>query len=558
MPKLPTHSQPQASTRTCQPGRAPARFQPQIALVLLALVLITQFHAGHAQQLTARGPWLIYTTVDGLAAANTDGTGRTLIAAARSDGSAYHVTPSPAGGNFTLSAQRLALIPGQAAQAHADLRLVDMATGATRMILNSRLPHDIATHMNAGYIVSALDSADGLPAWAPGGDRFAFLSAHQGQPDVYLHHIHTGITSRLTNTTAFPHTMVWSPNGRRLLWEERAHRGTTTNATVMMASFASASHHTQDAAPVVLPLGLPSEQGWAFVGWDTPERFFYTSRDANGDTLGLYVYDFTTGTATTLLPPLTAALPPAYAPASDILILPVADSRPGWPAGLYQIDTSHGERHYLLPVPGELQAATWNPALDSFVITTSSENLLLRIDSSGPSHTLLGDGNIHAAPDGSSIAYHQPGNEITIAPGAAAPRRPIWLGEASPPLWSTDGQRVYTIVTDATTPGLLMFDRDAGPPTRLDPTAQPGVLALLMPADGAVFSDYGIPLYGRPAADATIIDALYGDETIATILARSQDGTMLAIQLADGRGGWVQHAQVSYSGDLSDLAVRSQ
>jgi hypothetical protein len=60
---------------------------------------------------------------------------------------------------------------------------------------------------------------DTEPAVAPDGDRVAFVSAREGNPEVYVADSRTGEVRRLTrNLAAADRAPAWSPDGRRIAW----------------------------------------------------------------------------------------------------------------------------------------------------------------------------------------------------------------------------------------------------------------------------------------------------------------------------------------------------
>lgn len=57
---------------------------------------------------------------------------------------------------------------------------------------------------------------DSSPRWSPAGDRVIYLSNLDDSTQIYCRWIETGDTARLTNLTASPSEMVWSPDGRSI------------------------------------------------------------------------------------------------------------------------------------------------------------------------------------------------------------------------------------------------------------------------------------------------------------------------------------------------------
>lgn len=54
------------------------------------------------------------------------------------------------------------------------------------------------------------------PAWAPDGERIAYVSYESTRPAVYMHNLRTGERRQLTNFRGLNQSPAWAPDGRRL------------------------------------------------------------------------------------------------------------------------------------------------------------------------------------------------------------------------------------------------------------------------------------------------------------------------------------------------------
>ncbi len=510
------------------------------------------------------GPWLLYTAVDGLIISNLDGSGRTILQPP-AEGFTFHVAPAPTGDRLIVSARRLPDSPLRIAGASASLRLLTVPGGGARRLLNEQVPPGMGSRFDALNIIDALD-APGQPAWAPGGDQAVFASAHDDgdragpMPDLYLYRLSGGSITRLTHTAAAPVELVWSPSGRRLLWEDRDGRGSRASHTVMMKTFASASGRTIDSDPIPLDLALPPGQAWIFLGWDGPDRFFYSGqRDGEPLLRGLYIYDAETGAVNFLLPPEARLLPPAFDPGSRALLVALTGGDGGTP-GLYRIDPDTGTRAFLMPIPPAIEAVRWEPALAGFVIVAANESRLFRM-SELPFTIPLPAGMPFPAPTGEAIVFRTPGVELALSVRLDAPAQVIWSGESTPPLWSPSGEAAYSIISGAPapginiTPGLLSIPGDGSAPVTLDAEAVPGVLFWISPREIAVLADSRIALRAGPSDDAAIYSVLRGDEPLARLRGRNRAGNWLLVELSDGRSGWMLAGQLTFSGVSDALPI---
>src|SRR5579864_2577283 len=57
---------------------------------------------------------------------------------------------------------------------------------------------------------------DESPRWSPDGTRIAFVSDHDGTPQLYIRWMDTGQTAKLTSLEHGPTNLAWSPDGKRI------------------------------------------------------------------------------------------------------------------------------------------------------------------------------------------------------------------------------------------------------------------------------------------------------------------------------------------------------
>lgn len=54
------------------------------------------------------------------------------------------------------------------------------------------------------------------PRWSPSGDRLAYASSKEGSVQIYVRWMDSGQTARLTDLTASPGSLTWSPDGKQI------------------------------------------------------------------------------------------------------------------------------------------------------------------------------------------------------------------------------------------------------------------------------------------------------------------------------------------------------
>lgn len=60
------------------------------------------------------------------------------------------------------------------------------------------------------------EGSDGAPAWSPGGDRIAWVSARAGSAQIWLRWMDSGETAVLSQLPQAPGGLSWSPDGRQI------------------------------------------------------------------------------------------------------------------------------------------------------------------------------------------------------------------------------------------------------------------------------------------------------------------------------------------------------
>lgn len=77
----------------------------------------------------------------------------------------------------------------------------------------------VDTKTNTMLPITTGDHLDYSPALSPDGQTLAFISTRTGKPQIYLHWLKTRHTAKLTNLTASPSNLVWSPDGEHLAFQ---------------------------------------------------------------------------------------------------------------------------------------------------------------------------------------------------------------------------------------------------------------------------------------------------------------------------------------------------
>lgn len=166
--------------------------------------------------LRAEGPWLAFTTAQGLWAVNADGTGLTqLVEAVESDVdiALFGIAPAPRGGLLTV-----VTVANGFELSGPQLNLVHLPDADIELVAD--LLPDTADLLTADdwYVVPRTLTYWSLPAWSPDGRALAFAGAMDGpSTDLYVYSPATGQVTRLTSGSTQAVGIEWSPDGEWIL-----------------------------------------------------------------------------------------------------------------------------------------------------------------------------------------------------------------------------------------------------------------------------------------------------------------------------------------------------
>src|SRR5262249_37661020 len=122
-----------------------------------------------------------------------------------------------------------------------------------------------------GKVLGEIGPPDGAglagPALAPDGQRVAVHRTVDGNADVWLTDLRSGVRSRFTTDNAFDGIPVWSPDGSRIVFESTRGGG--------LDLFQKATNGTPEEQPFLVNAQDKNPLDWSLDG-----RFFlYTIRD---------------------------------------------------------------------------------------------------------------------------------------------------------------------------------------------------------------------------------------------------------------------------------------
>ncbi|MBI4529909.1 MAG: PD40 domain-containing protein, partial [Candidatus Latescibacteria bacterium] len=218
-------------------------------------------------------------------------------------------------------------------------------------------------------------------AWSPDGRRLAFSGSQYGQTDIYVVDLTTKRLSQITNTPDMEDHPAWAPDNRRLAFS--AKRETSFDILIV----------TPDSSTTATPLiTSPTDDIWPRWLPDGDHLLFVSTRDGVND---LFVYDLRSGAERQLTKTTSGLSEPAVSPdGGKVAFISYARGR----RGLYVMD---------LPFLGETRPIATSSPSDSALLTSDHHILT---DSTTPSlpSVLLTSTSLTNAPDTAAVPSGAP------------------------------------------------------------------------------------------------------------------------------------------------------
>jgi Tol biopolymer transport system component len=108
------------------------------------------------------------------------------------------------------------------------------------------------------------DSYESAPTWSPDGQKLAFVTGRDGNPEIYVMNANGSGQQRLTLNTHHDHLPLWSPKGDRIAFV--SNRNDTTDLYVMKPDGSSQQRITHSATVEYDPEWSPDGSLIAFHG----------------------------------------------------------------------------------------------------------------------------------------------------------------------------------------------------------------------------------------------------------------------------------------------------
>ena len=421
--------------------------------------------------LSAIGPWLIFSTSDGLWAINSDGSGLTQMTEAAPTIKSSAVAPG--GGH-------LAFITSTDFTGLHDLKLnlITLPQGdvQTLTLLRSAAAESGPEPSPGDPAFEAVRAIVDLPgmAWSPDGRKLAFIGAQDGpSADLYVYSLDDGSIARLTDGPSQAYDPSWSPDGKNIVQLGADQFG--TGAGYSMAGVWAAR---ADGSAVV-SLYKPNSGDEVILGWTAPDTFAVYSFDVNCSYRNFRLFNIETRTETVLWKNYftSAALDPASGRAmisvDDFVASCNQDSR----IGMFLISAGSEPKR----VSDEASfLIAWSKEADLFFAPL--EKTMLIVTPSGdvtqppaPMETIPA-----VAPDGKSWAWPGPQAQDLFASISNAPPLLVYSGFVPTQSWSPDGKTLI-FVGDGMMYAAYSPEFNYAPITNIFDLENGGVLAWVRP-----------------------------------------------------------------------------
>ena len=314
--------------------------------------------------LSDEGPWLIFSTPEGLFVMNPDGSGLTQFYFGPINSPwARQILISPHGGY-------LAYLVGESYDATLRINQFPWRTLITETPL---LSYSDELDMDAMRAIVEQQSM----AFSPDGQSLAFMGAMEGPTsDLYTYSLETYQITQLTDGPSQAHQPVWSPDGKYIVHTGVSSFGTGAGST--MSGVWASIVETTDAVTLYDPSGSGSER---IIGWVDNQTFVVYSWDILCGSGNLRTFNIETQESSILWADSFRAA--AFDPVNKVAVLISNDGEcsPDSGAGLYHVPTNGNIPFRFLEFTGS--QVIWSEEANLFLVSGVSGSGVIAVDSSG-------------------------------------------------------------------------------------------------------------------------------------------------------------------------------
>lgn len=318
----------------------------------------------HDMPLSDEGPWLVFSTPEGLFAINPDGSGLTQFYFGPINTAwARQIIVSPHGGF-------LAYLVGESYDATLRINQFPHRTLITETPL---LSYSDELEMDAMRAIVEQHSM----AFSPDGQSLAFMGAMEGTTsDLYLYLLDTYKITRLTDGPSQAYQPVWSPDGKYIV-----HTGVIafgTGAGYSMAGIWASQAETADAINLYDPSASGSEK---IIGWIDEQTFVVYSWDIMCGSGNLRTFNIETQESSELWTESFRAV--AFDPVNKVAVLISndGDCSPDDGSGLYLVPTNGNLSFRFLEFTGS--QIIWSDNANLFLVSGVLGSGVIAVDSNG-------------------------------------------------------------------------------------------------------------------------------------------------------------------------------
>jgi len=118
--------------------------------------------------------------------------------------------------------------------------------------------------------ISAREGINGAPAWSPDGNRLAMTLSFRGNPDIYVYNLNTDQLTQVTNNSAIDTEPTWAPDGNHIAFtsdragQPQVYRMRSDGSQVERLTFSGQSNQRADYAPDGSAIAMVQKSGNGF------------------------------------------------------------------------------------------------------------------------------------------------------------------------------------------------------------------------------------------------------------------------------------------------------
>ena len=159
-------------------------------------------------------------------------------------------------------------------------RSFSLSTNGERLLVSARGDiFSIPAKEGVTYNLTNTSSSNNrLPAWAPDGKGYAYVSDKEGEFNIYYYETAAGKERKLTNIKGYIFSFKWSPDSKKILWSEKMNTlnlldvATGTNEVIEKSGLGSINSYNWSPDSKLITYTLPTQTMSIVMVYDTRDK----------------------------------------------------------------------------------------------------------------------------------------------------------------------------------------------------------------------------------------------------------------------------------------------